>query len=267
MAALLASGAAAAQTVAGEPVLWQMWHTAPASPIAEWLEEFHTLLVFLITAICLFVFGLLAYAMWRFREGRNPVPSRTTHNTAIEVLWTVVPVLILVVIAIPSFRILYAIENEPPIELTVKVIGHQWYWEYQFPDHGDLAINSIPVPDADIRPGQRRVYEVDQRLVLPVDTNIRLQITSADVLHSWAVGSIGFTRDAVPGRLNETWTRIEKEGVHFGHCRELCGTGHPFMPVAIEAVSKERFEAWIAERRTAAAPAAPRTYAEGPAGR
>lgn len=243
------AGPAAGQPVVGAPEPWQVWHNIPATPVARRLEDFHQLLVAIIVLICAIVFALLAVAVWRFRESRSPVPSRTTHNTAVEVLWTVVPVAVLVVIAIPSFRILYEIERIPEDAMTVKVVGHQWYWEYVYPDHGDVAIDSYVIPDDDLEPDQLRILEVDQPLVLPVGRNVRLQITSADVLHSWGVSSLGFTRDAIPGRLNETWARIEREGVFYGHCRELCGLNHPFMSVAIRAVPPEEFDAWIAARR------------------
>jgi cytochrome c oxidase subunit II len=227
------------------PQPWEVWHTTPATPVAEQLSDFHAMLFFIMLAICLLVFFLLAYVVIRFNAKRNPTPSRTAHNTVLEVAWTVLPVVILVVIAIPSFRLLFYLDEVRDAEVTLKVIGHQWYWEYQYPDQGGFSFSSYRVADEDIKPDGRRILDVDNPVVLPVGTDIRLQITSEDVIHSWGVPSLGFTRDAIPGRLNEITIRIDREGRFFGQCREICGTAHAFMPVVVRAVSKERFNEWL----------------------
>src|SRR5262249_35002847 len=171
--------------------------------------------------------------MIRFREKASPVPSRTTHNTLVEVVWTVVPVLILVVIAIPSLRILYYSDRVEKADMTIKAIGHQWYWSYEYPDQGSLTFDALLIPDKELKPGQLRLLETDKRVVLPVDTNISVLVTADDVIHSWAVPSFGVKRDAVPGRINETWIRIEREGTYYGQCSELCGKDHGFMPITV----------------------------------
>lgn len=246
LGALLAAGAAAAAV----PEPWQLGLQPAASPIAERVHSFHNLLLWVITLITLFVLALLVYTCVRFRESRNPVPSRRTHNTLLEVVWTAVPVLILVIIAIPSFKLLYYQDRLPETELTVKAIGHQWYWTYEYPDHGNFTFDAIMVPDEEIGAGQHRLLETDNRVVLPVGTNIRVLVTAADVLHSWAMPSMGVKVDAVPGRLNELWLHITEPGVYYGQCSELCGANHGFMPIAVEALSKEDFEAWVAEAQT-----------------
>jgi cytochrome c oxidase subunit 2 len=201
-------------------------------------------LLWIITLISLFVLGLLAWVCVRFRASRSATPSRRTHHTLLEVAWTAVPVLILVVIAIPSFKLLYYADVVPESELTIKAIGHQWYWSYEYPDNGNFAFDAYLVADADLQPGQLRLLTTDNRVVLPVDTNVRVLITATDVLHSWAIPAFGVKMDAVPGRINETWLRIEEPGTYYGQCSELCGTYHAFMPIMIEAVSKDEFQAW-----------------------
>lgn len=237
--------------VLGEPKPWQLGLQGAFSPVKERLGELHGLLMVIITLISVLVLALLVYVAVRFNHKRNPTPSRTSHNTLIEVAWTVAPVLILLIIAIPSFKVLYFMDRTQEAEMTLKIIGRQWYWDYEYPDQEGVAFSSYIIPDEEIKPGQRRLLEVDERVVLPVDTNIRLLMTAGDVIHSWAVPSLGIKTDAVPGRLNESWVRIEREGVYYGQCSEICGTGHGFMPIAIEAVSKERFDAWVAEKQTA----------------
>ena len=232
------------------PHEWQLNLQPPATPVMERLYDFHTLLVWIISAISVFVLGLLLYAIVRFRESRNPVPSRTTHHTLVEVVWTVVPVLILVVIAIPSLRILYYSDHVESAEMTIKAVGHQWYWSYEYPDHGNFTFDSLIKPTEELAEGEPRLLATDTRVVLPVGTNIRVLITADDVLHAWAVPSFGVKRDAVPGRINETWVRIEREGVYYGQCSELCGKDHAFMPIAVEAVSKEKFQQWVSEAQS-----------------
>jgi cytochrome c oxidase subunit II len=229
---------------------WQTNMSPPASPIMERLTSFHDMLLWIISAIVLFVFVLLAYSCWRFAEARNPVPSRRSHHTVLEVAWTAVPVLILVIIAIPSFKLLYYMDVVPETELTIKATGHQWYWSYDYPDNGNFTFDSYMIAAADLQPGQPRLLETDNRVVVPVNTNIRIQTTADDVIHSWAMSQFGIKIDAIPGRLNEAWINVEQPGVYYGQCSELCGVNHGFMPIAIEAVSKEAFEAWVKEAQT-----------------
>ena len=214
---------------------WELWLQPAATPIAQRLHSFHDLLLWIIAAIVLFVFVLLAYACWRFAESRNPVPSRRSHNTLLEIVWTAVPVLILVIIAIPSFKLLYYMDVEPETELTIKATGHQWYWNYTYPDNGNFTFDAYMIAESDLQPGQLRLLETDNRLVVPVGTNVRVQTTAADVLHSWAVPQFGVKVDAVPGRLNQLWINVEEPGIYYGQCSELCGVNHGFMPITVQA--------------------------------
>lgn len=230
---------------------WQQGGTGmqeAASPVAEKLHEFHHLVMYIITAIVLFVLGLLIYVVLKFNAKDNPVPSKTTHNVLLEVIWTVIPVLILIVIVVPSFKLLYYSDRTHEPEMTLKVTGYQWYWGYEYPDNEGVNFLSYMIPSADIdtSKGQKRLLSTDHAVVLPVDTNIQILVTAADVLHSFAVPALGVKMDAVPGHLNETWTRIEKPGVYYGQCSELCGKDHSFMPIEVHAVTKEEFAAWIA---------------------
>lgn len=245
IAALLPALISTAAFAAAEP--WEMGLQPPASPIMERVTNFHDLLLWIITAIVIFVFVLLAYACWRFSEQRNPVPSRRSHHTLLEIAWTAVPVLILVVIAIPSFKLLYYMDVVPETELTIKATGHQWYWNYEYPDNGNFTFDAYMIADADLQQGQHRLLETDNRVVVPVGTNIRIQTTAADVLHSWAVPQLGIKVDAVPGRLNEMWINVARPGIYYGQCSELCGVNHGFMPIAIDARTREDFDAWVQE--------------------
>jgi cytochrome c oxidase subunit 2 len=227
------------------PRNWQLGFDPAASPTMARIVEFHDLLLIIITLITIFVLGLLLFVMYRFSEKRNPNPTRTTHNTIIEVLWTVVPVIILMVIAIPSFKLLYYADRAEDAEMTIKVIGHQWYWSYEYPDHGNFTFDALMVPTEDLQEGQHRLLDTDNYVVLPVNTKIRLLITADDVLHAFALPAMGVKLDAVPGRINETWVEITREGTFYGQCSEICGTGHTFMPIAVKAVSKEDYAAWI----------------------
>ena len=217
---------------------------------AHKIHAFHNELLVIITVITLFVLVLLILVVVKFNARANPVPSRTTHNTMIEVVWTVVPILILVVIAIPSFKLLYWQDVTPKTDLTIKAIGHQWYWSYEYPDNGNFTFDSVMVDEADLQPGQKRLLETDNRIVVPAGVNVRVLVTAADVLHSWAVPSLGVKVDAVPGRLNELWFNINEPGTYYGQCSELCGTNHGFMPIAVEAVTKEAYDAWVSEAQT-----------------
>ena len=236
---------------------WQMNLTPPATPLQERLIAFHDLLLAVSVAICVLVFALLAFIVYRFRASKNPVPSKVSHNTLLEITWTVVPVIILILIAIPSFQLLYYLDRTDQAEVTFKAIGHQWYWEYQYPDQ-NITFNSNMIPDNELKPGQNRLLEVDNRLVLPVNTNIRVLTTATDVLHAWTIPAFGVKKDANPGHTNEMWFRAEREGVFYGQCSEICGINHAFMPIAVEIVSKERYAEWLkeAQQKFSSAPAA-----------
>ncbi len=244
---LLGTGAALAGT--GQPSPWQINLQGAASPVMESIHSFHFFLLVIIVAVVLLVLVLLIVVMVKFNEKANPVPSRTTHNTLIEVVWTVVPVLILVAIAIPSFRLLFLQLDLPKADLTVKVTGHQWYWSYEYPDNGAFAFDSMMVPTADLQPGQPRLLAVDNEVVVPVNKVVRIQATAADVIHSFALPSFGVKIDALPGRLNESWFQATKEGVYYGQCSELCGKDHAFMPIAIRVVSEADFASWVEEAK------------------
>ena len=224
---------------------WKIGFQAPASPVMEKLVEFHSLVLYIVTAVVILVFGLLLYVCIRFNHKSNPTPSTTSHNTIIEIIWTVIPIIILIVIAIPSIRILYFMEKDYTPDMTIKVVGHQWYWSYQYPDHNNISFDSYIVPEQELKPDQLRLLSVDNNLVVPTDTNIKILITSGDVLHSWAVPSLGVKMDAIPGRTNEIWFRVTKSGMYYGQCSEICGVGHGFMPIALEAVPKEEFAEWL----------------------
>jgi cytochrome c oxidase subunit 2 len=234
----------------GRPTPWQISFQPMVTELSRDVANFHDWLVWLIAAICLFVAGLLAVIIVRFGEAKNPVPARTTHNTVLEVAWTVVPVLILVAIAIPSFRVLRGQLVIPQHDLVVKATGYAWYWGYEYPsDQGGIKFDSNMVDEKDLKPGQPRLLTVDNEMVLPVNKVVKLQVTAADVLHNFALPSLGQKLDAVPGRLNETWFKADQEGVYYGQCSELCGNGHPYMPIAVRVVSEEQFAAWLAEAR------------------
>jgi cytochrome c oxidase subunit 2 len=248
--ALALSGGAA---LADQPHEWQFGFQDAATPITERIHQFHNVLLVIIFAIALFVVGLLAYVMVRFNHRAHPVPTRTTHNTVIEVMWTVVPVLILVTIAIPSFKLMYYMDRVPDSKMTIKVTGHQWVWEYTYPDQGNINFKSLMIEDKDLKPGQPRLLEVDNPLVIPVATNIRVQVTGDDVIHSWFVPSFGFQEYAVVGRLNEAWINVEHEGTYYGECNQICGVNHAFMPIEVKVVSQADFQKWVAEKKAAAA--------------
>ncbi len=227
------------------PHNWEMGLQQPGSQTAVWIHQFHDSLLVIITLITIFVLALLLYASWRFREKRNPTPSTTTHNTLVEVLWTVIPIMILIGIAIPSFRLLYFADSTPDADMTLKIIGNQWYWTYEYPDNGNFTFDANLVADADLKPGQKRLMTTDNPVVLPVGKKIRLLMTSRDVLHSWGVSPLGIKLDNVPGRTNETWVEIDNPGTFYGFCSELCGAGHAYMPIMIKAVSQADFDKWV----------------------
>ena len=230
---------------AGQPEPWGTGFQPSASTTMDRINDLNDLLLIIISAVTVFVLGLLLYVMWRFSEARNPNPSKTSHNTLLEVLWTGIPVIILVVIAVPSFKLLYYADRVEEAEVTIKAIGRQWYWSYEYPDHGNFTFDAYMVADEDLQEGQPRLLATDNVVVLPVETNIRILVTASDVLHNFAMPSMGIKLDGVPGRVNETWVRITREGTYYGQCSELCGTGHSYMPIEIEAVSREAFDQWV----------------------
>ncbi len=252
-ATIAISGRAAAQV----PQPWQIGMQTAHSPVQRSIESLHDLVLIIITVITLFVAGLLAWVVFRYNARRHPTPSQTSHNTVLEVAWTVIPVLILVVIAIPSFRLVYFEDRTQHADLTIKVTGHQWYWEYTYPDSGGLNFSSYIVPEDQLKPGQLRLLDVDNPLVVPAGKNIRILTTSADVIHSFYIPSLGVQRYAIPGRTIETWVNVDVPGDYYGECNQICGTNHSMMPISIKALAPEAFTAWVAQARTKFSEAAP----------
>ncbi|MBM3517192.1 MAG: cytochrome c oxidase subunit II [Alphaproteobacteria bacterium] len=236
---------------AAQPEPWQFGFQEAATPIMERVTSFHDLLLVIITLISLFVLALLGYIIFRFNARSNPTPSRTAHSTLLEVVWTVIPIIILIAIAIPSFKLLYYSDRAVDAEMTLKAIGHQWYWSYEYPDHDGLTFDAIMKEEADLAADEPRLLATDNRVVVPVGTTIRVLVTADDVIHAWSVPAFGVKVDAVPGKVNEIWIHVDREGVYYGQCSELCGVNHAFMPIAVEAVSKARFAAWIEEAKLA----------------
>ena len=230
-------------------VPWQIDFQKAGSPTAERLFEFHDLLLGIETVIVLFVMGLMAYIVVKFNSKANPTPSKTTHNSLLEVIWTVAPILILIVIAIPSLKLLYFIDRTDDPEMTIKVMGNQWYWTYSYPDHDDIEFDSYILDEDELEEGQPRLLSVDEPLVLPVGTNIRILQVSADVIHNFAVPSLGLKLDTSPGRTNETWVSINEPGDYYGMCSELCGVNHGYMPIHVIGLSKEDFATWVIEAK------------------
>jgi len=235
------------------PEPWQINFQDPASPVAQGIQDLHHDIFFFLIVILTFVVWMLARTLWHFHESRNPQPSKIIHGTILEVVWTVTPSFILIAIALPSFALLYSMDELTDPGLTLKAIGHQWYWTYEYSDYATADTNSIVfdsymIAEDDLQPGQLRLLEVDNRVVVPVNTHVRVIVTAADVLHSWAVPSLGVKCDAVPGRLNQTAFFAQREGVFYGQCSELCGTNHGFMPIVVEAVSLESYVEWIAAK-------------------
>jgi cytochrome c oxidase subunit 2 len=259
---LLAGGAAFAEEVVGQPSPWELDLQPSASPVMDSIMRFHDGLVVIITVITLFVLALLITVVLKFNARSNPVPSRTTHNTTIEVAWTLIPVLILVSIAVPSFRLLFEELDIPKADLTVKATGKQWYWSYTYPDNGKFEYDSLLDKDK-----QPRLLGVDNELVVPVNKVVVVQVTGADVIHSFAVPAFGIKIDAIPGRLNETWFKATKTGMFYGQCSELCGRDHAFMPIAVRVVSDQDFAAWVesAKKKFAALPGTTYALAESSA--
>jgi len=233
---------------------WQLGMQAAATPVREHIDTLNDELLVIITVITLFVMGLLLYVIIRFNATRHPVPSKTTHNTILEVLWTVVPVLILVIIAIPSFKLLYFMDKNPHPQMTLKVTGHQWYWSYEYPDQGDIGFDSNILPDDQAaKNGQPRLLAVDNPVVVPLGTVVRVLVTSTDVIHSWFLPAAGVQEYAVIGRVNESWMQFDRLGTFYGQCNQICGLNHPFMPIQINVVSQDDFNKWVDDKKKSAA--------------
>ncbi len=239
---VLTGGAALAAT--GQPEPWQLGLQKGATPVMDNIIWFHDFLLWVITAITIFVLALLVIVAVKFNAKSNPVPSRTTHNTLIEVIWTVVPVLILVAIAVPSFRLLFYQLNTPQADVTVKATGKQWFWSYSYPD-SKFEFDSLMVQTKDLKPGQPRLLAVDNEMVVPVNKVVRIITTGSDVIHAFAVPAFGIKIDSIPGRINETWFKAEREGMYYGQCSELCGKDHAFMPIAVRVVNDAEYTAWL----------------------
>ena len=239
----------ASNAFANQPKDWQLGFQEAASSTMRDIVNFHDkLLLPIIIAISVFVLFLMVYACIRFRASANPVPSKRTHNVAVEVLWTLIPCLILIVMAVPSFKILYSQDAIPKADVTVKAIGYQWYWGYEYPDE-NIIFDSYMIEDKDLKANQPRLLAVDNEVVVPVNKVVKVLITSADVNHAWAVPAFGVKRDAIKGRINETWFKVEKEGIYYGQCSELCGIKHAFMPIEVHVVSEDKYAAWLIEAK------------------
>lgn len=244
----------------GMPSPWQLNLQGAVTPVAEFIHWFHDWLNIIITIVTLFVLALMIYVVFRFNEKANPVPSKTTHNALLEVCWTVIPVLILVVIAIPSFRLLKLQLEVPQADMTLKVTGNQWRWTYEYPkENGGFTFDSLMLNEEDrakaiasnkIKAAEApRLLAVDNEAVVPVGKTVRVQVTASDVIHKFTVPSFGIKIDAIPGRLNETWFKAEREGIYYGQCSFICGQDHAYMPIAVRVVSQERYAAWLAEAK------------------
>ena len=231
--------------IANEPVDWQLGFQKSASKSMSDIVWFHDyMLLPIITAITVFVLFLLAYACIRFRASKNPIASTTSHNTTIEVIWTLVPCLILIVMAVPSFKVLYSQDEIPKAEVTIKAIGYQWYWGYEYPDE-NIIFDSYMIEEKELKENQPRLLTVDNEIYVPVNKVVKVMITANDVLHAWALPSFGVKRDAVPGRINETWFKAERTGTFYGQCSELCGIKHAFMPITVNVVTEEDYNKWL----------------------
>ena len=255
LAGFASVGAAHAQTIIGVPHEWQMNFPASYGPLMDKVASLHDLLLVIITVISVFVLALLLYVMWRFHASRNPVPTTITHNTFLEIAWTIIPILILVVMAVPSFRLLYYGDKAPDAALTIKVTGHQWYWTYEYPDQGNFAVDSRILAEADrakLKPAQPRLMAVDEEMVMPANTAVRIVGTAADSMHGWTVPGFGIKKTVIPGRLNEGWISVRQEGLYFGQCSQICGNGHSYMPIAVRVVSKADFDKWVEQKKKAA---------------
>jgi len=236
-------------TFASEPKPWQMDLQEPAGIVATKATDLHNFLLIIITLICVFVLGLLIYVCIKFREKPGVKPSKTSHNTIIEIIWTVVPVLILVVIAVPSFKLLYLTEADKPVDMVIKVSGAQWYWNYEYPDDG-ISFDSYIIAEEDLKPGQKRMLEVDNPIVVPEGTRIKFLITGNDVMHSFFVPSLALQVYSIPGRINELWTEVPLgKKKYYGQCNQICGVNHAYMPIVIQALPKDEYEKWLKDAK------------------
>ena len=234
---------------ANQPKNWQLGFQDSASQGMTEIVSFHNnILLPIIIAITVFVLFLMIYTCIRFRESKNPIPSKTTHNVAVEVLWTLIPCLILIVMAVPSFKLLYKQDTIPKVDVTIKAVGYQWYWGYEYPDE-NIIFESYMIKEDELKENQPRLLTVDNEIVVPVNKVVKVLITANDVLHAWALPSFGVKRDAVPGRINETWFKAEKVGTYYGQCSELCGIQHAFMPITVRVVTDEEYAIWLAEAK------------------
>ncbi len=249
IAGALMASAGVAFAGLGQPSPWQMDLQGSATPVMDEISEFHYYLLWVIGLISAFVLALLLIIIVRFNARANPTPTRTTHNTPIEIAWTIVPVIILAAIAVPSFRLLFLELDVPHPDLTIKATGKQWFWSYSYPDNGNFEFDSIMVQEKDLKPGEPRLLTVDNEMVVPVNKVVHVLVTGADVIHSFDVLSFGIRIDAVPGRMNETWFKATKMGMFYGQCTELCGKDHSFMPIAVRVVSESDFNAWVAQAK------------------
>jgi cytochrome c oxidase subunit II len=249
IAGVVIASAGTALAALGHPVPWQMDLQDSATPVMDEISEFHYFLLWVIGVISVFVLALLLIIIVRFNARANPTPTRTTHNTPLEIIWTIVPVIILAVIAVPSFRLLFVELDVPHPDLTIKATGKQWFWSYAYPDNGNFEFDSLMVQTKDLKPDQPRLLTVDNEVVVPVDKVVHVLVTGADVIHSFTVPSFGIRIDAVPGRMNETWFKATKTGMFYGQCSELCGKDHSFMPIAVHVVSESDFNAWVAQAK------------------
>jgi len=229
----------------GEPKDWQLGFQEAFSPTARAAQETHDFIMLFVWGIVAFVLVLLVVTCVKFRAKNNPTPSTTSHNTLIEIIWIVIPTIILIIIAIPSLKLIYFQETVPESEMTLKVIGRQWYWSYEYPDQGDIAFDSYMKKDEELKAGEPRLLATDNKVYLPTETYIKIQVTSSDVIHAFALPALGVKIDAIPGRLNETWVYIEEPGTYYGQCSELCGILHAFMPIEVIAVPKHEFKYWV----------------------
>ncbi len=235
--------------LANEPMDWQLGFQKSASKSMDDIVWFHDyMLVPIITAITAFVLFLLLYVCVRYRASKNKVPSTTSHNTLIEVIWTLVPCLILIVMAVPSFKVLYSQDKIPKADVTIKAIGYQWYWGYEYPDE-NIIFDSYMIDEKDLKENQPRLLAVDNAVYVPVNKVVKVMITANDVLHAWALPSFGVKRDAIPGRINETWFKADRTGTFYGQCSELCGIKHAFMPITVNVVSEDEYNKWLEEAK------------------
>lgn len=248
-AGVVLASAGAAFAALGQPEPWQMDLQDSATPVMEQIASFHFFLLWVIAAISAFVLVLLLVIIVRFNARANPVPSRTTHYTPIEIIWTIVPVVILAAIAVPSFRLLFVELDVPKPDITIKATGKQWFWSYSYPDNGNFEFDSLMVAEKDLKPGQPRLLTVDNEMVVPVNKVVHVLVTGADVIHSFTVPSFGIRIDAIPGRINETWFKATVTGMFYGQCSELCGKDHSFMPISVRVVNDNEFTAWAAQAK------------------